>query len=738
MVRDNRQGIRLCVDVLENREVPALVDFNHLAVDASSFDADHILVKWRDGVYHATTFTQSAEALGNGLFRITLKEPFTVNQALSTLSTSSAIAIAQPDYRVTINATPDDVTFGSLWGLNNSGQNGGTVDADIDAPEAWNTSTGTKRTVVAVIDTGVDFNHPDLARNIWHNTDEIPGNGIDDDRNGFKDDYYGYDFANNDYNPMDDNGHGTHVAGTIGAVGDNGIGVAGVNWNTQIMALKFLDRNGSGYLSNAVRALNYAVANGAKVVNASFGGGGYDAAMATAINNARAKGVIVVAAAGNDGTNNDVNPVYPANYSSDNLIAVAATDRNDRIASFSNYGRVNVDLGAPGVSIYSTLPGNKYGSYSGTSMAAPHVTGAISLVWDAHPTWTYRQVLDAVLNTTDSIASLSGKAAHGRLNVARAIAYGGTTTTPTPPKDITGATVTDVKFNGSGSTISQARVTFSEAINPTTFTATDVTLMGPGGTKIAVGTIKAVAGMGNTQFDVTFAAQSKAGTYILAVGPDVRDAAGNPMDQNRNGRTGESNDKFTTTAVVSSAQTFASADVGKPILDFVPIVSKLTITKDIAIGDLNVKVNASHTYVGDVRMTLITPDGTRVVLVNRRGGSGNDFSNTVFDDEGAGSIYAGQAPFAGSFKPEYQLKAFDGKSAKGTWQLVVEDTGLFDYGRLNAWSLTIEGTTKAAAANARPARPQAVAQTSLPSAPPVDRNGQVYLGLSSYFVRLQG
>jgi subtilisin family serine protease len=629
MVRDSRRGIRLSLDLLETREVPALVDFSQLAVDATTYDPTHILVKWRDGELHSPRFARGAEALGNGLYRLSLKPSVSVDQAISALERKSSVALVQPDYRVQISALPNDSSLGSLWGLHNTGQNGGVADADIDAPEAWNTNTGTRRTVVAVIDTGVDYRHPDLAANMWRNSDEIPGNGKDDDRNGYKDDVYGYDFANGDSNPMDDNGHGTHVAGTIGAVGNNGIGVAGVNWNTRIMALKFLDSSGSGYLSNAVKAINFAVANGANVINASFGGGGYNSAMATAISNARSRGVIVVAAAGNDGTNNDTNAVYPANYSGDNLIAVAATDRSDRLASFSNYGRTTVDIAAPGVGIYSTLPNGRYGTYSGTSMATPHVAGAIALVWDAHPTWTYRQVIDAVLGSTDSLSSLTNRVAHGRLNVARAIADG-----QSPPTDPT---------------------------------------------------------------------------------PEPDSTPTNP-------------------APVTTTQTFTSTNVGQSIRDFGRVVSTITIAKDMTIQDLNVKVNASHTYAGDVRMTLVGPDGTRVVLFNRRGGSGDNLTNTVFDDEGSESIYEGTAPFAGSFKPEYVLSTFDGKNAKGTWQLIVEDVALFDSGRLNSWSLTIKGATSA---STRSATSQAASSANLPSAPPVSRNGQfLCLGLASYFVRL--
>jgi serine protease len=703
MTRTLRRGApRLALDHLEARAVPALAGFGQLAIDHSSYDSAHVLVKWHDGAPHASPITRAADAIGNGVFRVTLNPNVPIAQAVSFFRGQAGVEFAQPDYRVSIARTSNDPGLGTLWGMNNTGQGGGLSDADIDAPEAWNTSVGTGSTVVAVIDTGIDYNHPDLAANMWRNPREVPGNGRDDDGNGFRDDVYGYDFANNDGNPMDDNGHGTHVAGTIGAVGDNGIGVAGVNWHARIMALKFLDASGSGYMSDAVRALNYAVANGARVVNNSYGGGGYDPAMASTISNARSRGVIVVAAAGNDGTNNDANPVYPANYAGDNVLTVAATDRSDRIASFSNFGRTSVDIAAPGVGIYSTLPNGKYGTFSGTSMATPHVAGALALVWDAHPGWTYRQVIDAILGGADRLSTVGGSVATGgRLNVQKAIA-GGVGSPPTA--DTTGAYVAAVTFTGTGTGINGARVTFSEVINPATFTAADLALTGPGGS-IAVTGVTPVSGSGNTQFDVNFARQTAAGAYAMTIGPVVRDAAGNAMDQNRNGKAGEAADKYTATTSITASQTFSSANVGQAIRDYGTVVSTLTINQDVTIRDLNVRVNVSHTYAGDMQMTLVGPDGTRVPLVVRRGRSGDHFANTVFDDEAPQGIWQGGAPFAGSYRPEYVLSAFDGKSAKGTWKLMVEDTALFDTGKLNGWSLAIQGSTgvaaKAAAAAAR-------------------------------------
>jgi serine protease len=711
---------RLAVEALEAREVPA----GQLVTDPTAFDPSHVLVQWKDGLAHPTGYGLGAQALGNGVYRVNLPAVTTVSQALAMFRARPGVEFAQPDYRVQVTATPDDPSFGSQWGLN-----------AIGAPQAWNTGTGTGRIIVAVIDSGIAYNHPDLKANIWHNPGEIAGNGIDDDHDGYVDDAVGYNFVSNTGNPADDNGHGTHVAGIIGAVGDNGVGVSGVDWHVQIMALKFLDAGGSGYMSDAVRALNFAVAHGAKIVNASFAGGGYDPAMATALANARAKGVIVVAAAGNDGTDNDANLVYPANYSGDNVVSVAAVDQNDRLATFSDYGAKTVDIAAPGVGILSTLPNGKYGSYSGTSMATPFVTGALALVWDTHPAWTYKQVIAAVLNTADRLPSLSGKVVTGMLDVAKAVAYDSGGSTP-PAKDTAGATVTSVTFGGTGG-ISSARVSFSEAINASTFTPSKVTLAGPAGKAILVTGVTPVAGTNGTQFDVTFPTQTATGTYTLVVGPDVRDLAGNPMDQDHNGKPGQPTDRYTATTTLNGTsvrtKSYSSTDVGKVIPNLGTVVSRLTIPDNVTIRDLSVQVSASHPNDGTVRISLIGPDGTQVVLFNRRGGSGNDFVNTIFDDEAPNSVWRGTAPFAGSYKPEYVLNAFDGKSAKGTWSLVIDDIFPSEPGRLSAWSLTVEpastAATKLSASAPSPLGP--------PAAPPVsteNRKGGPFL--SSMFIRL--
>ncbi|MEG4861660.1 S8 family serine peptidase, partial [Microcoleus sp. K1-B1] len=321
----------------------------------------------------------------------------------------------------------NDPGYSQLWALNNTGQTGGTADADIDAAEAWDIQQGNPNLVIGVIDTGVDYNHPDLVENIWTNPGEIAGDGIDNDNNGYIDDVRGWDFAYNDNDPMDVDGHGTHVSGTIAAKGNNGVGVTGVAWNANIMPLKFISDEGFGYTSDAILAINYATAKGVKLTNNSWGGGGFSQSLYDAINTAGQQGALFIAAAGNDyGQNNDITPAYPASYDLSNIISVASTTDTDALSSFSNYGATTVDLGAPGSGIYSTTPGGTYGFKDGTSMASPHVTGAAALLWSQNPTWTAQQVKNRLMQTTDPIPTLSGNTVSGgRLNINSAL--GGST-----------------------------------------------------------------------------------------------------------------------------------------------------------------------------------------------------------------------------------------------------------------------------------------------------------------------
>ena len=347
----------------------------------------------------------------------------TTEQAIERLRHNPHVQYVEPNYLVHSFRAPDDPRYPELWGLHNTGQTGGTAGADIRAEQAWGVTTGSRSVVVAVIDSGIDYTHPDLAANIYANTGEIPGNGLDDDHNGFVDDIRGWDFANHDNNPFDDLGHGTHVAGTIGAMGNNAVGVSGVNWTVTLMPVKFLGADGSGSIANATAAVEYATAAGVDIMSNSWGGGGFSQALLDAITAASDAGILFVAAAGNDGSNNDIFPTYPSGYNVPGIVAVAATDSNDNLAVFSNYGSQTVDLGAPGVSILSTLPGGGYGVYSGTSMATPHVSGAAALIRALAPDLGVLALKQRLLDSADRIPALAGRTVSGgRLNAFLPIA----------------------------------------------------------------------------------------------------------------------------------------------------------------------------------------------------------------------------------------------------------------------------------------------------------------------------
>lgn len=337
---------------------------------------------------------------------------------LTQLQSDPRVEHVEYNYSVSANLIPNDISFNSLWGMNNIGQTGGFNDADIDAVEAWDLQVGSSSVIVAVIDTGVDYNHIDLAANIWVNSGEVPNNGIDDDGNGFVDDYHGYDFANNDGDPRDDHYHGTHVAGTIAAVGNNNTGVVGVSWNSTIMPIKFLNSAGNGNTLDAINSVLYAAQMGAHISNNSWGGGGFSQALMDAIEVANASNSLFVAAAGNSSTNNDFYPHYPSNYEVENIISVAATDDRDLMAYFSNYGLLSVDIAAPGVNVYSTSPYNSYRTLSGTSMAAPHVAGAAALLLSHNPALTNLQLKNGLMNNVDELPLLNGRmVTGGRLNI---------------------------------------------------------------------------------------------------------------------------------------------------------------------------------------------------------------------------------------------------------------------------------------------------------------------------------
>lgn len=329
-----------------------------------------IIVKFRESagaakisaLLKSSGVTRLREIKKIGVHKLKVPDNMTVEALISKYRADPDVEYAEPNYIIKMTALPNDPGFPLIWALDNTGQTNGVLDADIDAVEAWNVTNGSRDIIIAVIDSGVAYNHPDLTGNIWTNTAEYSGKTVfDDDSNGYVDDIYGWDFIDNDGYSLDLNSHGTHVAGIIGACGDNGLGSTGVMWTVKIMSIRFLGVSGTGDTLDAADAIVYATDHGARIINASWAGYEYSNALYDAIDYARGKGVLFVAAAGNEANNNDIEPTYPASFNLPNIISVAATDDRDNISSFSNYGAKSVDLGAPGVSIYSTIPQFVYG-----------------------------------------------------------------------------------------------------------------------------------------------------------------------------------------------------------------------------------------------------------------------------------------------------------------------------------------------------------------------------------------
>ncbi len=362
--------------------------------------------------------------------KIVLTRDEDMGRALGALKQNEAVRVAEPNWviRALESGVPNDPEFGKLWGLRNQGQADaagqvGTAGSDVNLLPLWQRGfTGSKNVVVAVIDTGIDWTHPDLVDNLYTNAAEVAGNGKDDDGNGFVDDIHGWNFNANTANSSDDHDHGTHCAGTIGAMGNNSQGVAGVNWNVTLMPIKFLSASGTGSSEGAINSINYARQMKVNIMSNSWGGGGFSQIMQDSITAARDQGILFVAAAGNDAADNDASASYPASYPVDNVVSVAASDNQDKIANFSNYGKTKVHVAAPGVRILSTTKGGKYAAFSGTSMATPHVAGIAALLMSADSTLRYSDLKERLIRTSTPVAGLKKKVvAKGRVNAWNAL-----------------------------------------------------------------------------------------------------------------------------------------------------------------------------------------------------------------------------------------------------------------------------------------------------------------------------
>lgn len=409
--------------------------------ETRNFGRPEVLVKFKSGVSSEAIDALTARLRDRVEDRLENAEGW---QAIDDLDNADAASIvaqysqlpeveyAEPNYEINLEETnagplvpvlPHDPQFNDQWALANSGQRGGKQGADISATLAWATTTGNDKLVVAVLDTGVDYTHEDLVENMWVRPATMAP--YHDNELGTIDDLNGFNAIDSAADPMDDNGHGTHCAGIIGAEGENNLGIAGVNWKVQIMPLKFLNAGGSGSTKDAIEAINYVINRkkagvNIRIISASWGSTQKSRALGDVIRKAYENDILFVAAAGNSSVDNDRTPHYPSSYP--NVISVAALDRNDQLASFSNFGVKSVMIGAPGVDILSTWLGNEYEEKSGTSMATPVVSGVAALILANNPSMSVEDLHKRLMDSTDPIIALKGKTVSGgRINAAKAL-----------------------------------------------------------------------------------------------------------------------------------------------------------------------------------------------------------------------------------------------------------------------------------------------------------------------------
>lgn len=748
-------------------------------------------------------------------------------------------------------AAPNDPRYAEQWFHDNTGQvfSGipGVPGEDIDSTDAWDISTGSSGVIAVDMDTGVDLTHPDLVDNLWQNPGEIADNGIDDDGNGFIDDVFGWDFINNDNDPSDDNGHGTPVAGLIGAVGNNGIGVAGVNWQVSIMVLKAGHAFGFSTFDAQLGSFDYATmmaerGHNVAVLNFSFGGLG-DAAfidpdpgedpIKDAIDAMGVAGITATFSAGNDGWDNDRTDFtnYPSSYTSSNIIAVAAMDHLGGLSGYSNYGPESVDIGAPADFTLSTTMGGGYGYFGGTSAASPVVAGVVALLKSVKPELTPEEVRQTLMSTVDIVPSLEGRVgSNGRVNAARAVGLpeGPIVSRVSPGPVVESVDEIVVTFNKdiNAGLVSTSGVSLSRSGGDATFDngndipllVSSVTVTGPrevtivpGSTLLTVDSYRVVlddasfkdlagnflngdsgggrderyvfristpvgayesndtleeaepanfTASGSATFngarigdglhnllDVDLFAVSIPRAGLITARVDARSlstpssldsylrlfsAAGTELASNDQfngadslidyfvpgggtfyiGVSGFGNDAYNPQIAASgSSQSIGEYNLTVSVEladdEFVVAESELndddvppldlptsdttssiiTVADGRRILDVNVRVDIAHTFVGDLRLSLVAPDGTTVILSNRHGSGGDNYTGTIFDDEAVTPIADGTPPYTGLFIPDEALSAFDDLSALGDWTLVIDDDRAGNGGQLLGWSI---------------------------------------------------
>ncbi|WP_206484298.1 S8 family serine peptidase [Thalassotalea sp. G2M2-11] len=582
--------------------------------------------------------------IANGrLAVLKLKEGRHVENVLASLKNHPLIEYAEPNYLVNHTSVPDDTNYANLYGMKK-----------IAAEAAWDYTVGDASVVVGVIDTGFDFSHPDLAANIWRNPNEIAGNGIDDDGNGYIDDIHGISAINDDGNPYDTAQHGTHVSGTIGAEGNNSMGVVGVNWRTSMVGCSFLGSQG-GTTDDGIQCIDYMIGlknagNNIRVLNNSWGGGGFSQALKDAISAANNADLLFVAAAGNDGSDIDAGGFYPAGYDVPNVVAVASTDSEDNLSGFSNFGDQLVHLAAPGSFVLSTVPGG-YDTFSGTSMATPHVAGAAALMLSGNPNLTTAQIKSILMNTGDTLPVLENKTISGkRLNVFNALADSGGTG-PSFFMDATPAIATinqgesqdyaiDLSAAGGFTGSAMLSVTGNPTLNADIVFSQNPVSADTSTTMTINTTTETLAGSYALTVEATDGTITKTLPLTLRVWP-----------------------QGSVTTTFSNTESILIADNSPET----PAQSKINVEHDMIVTEVSVDIDISHDNISDLVISLVSPSGEKVVLRDREGQAGTRMQET------------------------YTTYAYELDNALGEWTLEVADHVNNNAGVLNSWSLNLSG-----------------------------------------------